>query len=71
MAIDFDAVLKTVHDLQGKVNDLFNLVGTAREAKFTNKELGEVLFTTEQKQTLVEKYKTLKTDIMTVVRELP
>ena len=69
--MDFDAVLKTVHDLQGKINDLFNLVGSAREAKFSHKELGDIPFTVEQKQKLVTKYQTLKADIATLFGKLP
>lgn len=71
MPIDIDMVLQKIQDLQGKVNDLFALAGSAKEAKFSNKELGDVPFTVEQKQILITRYQTLKTEIITLVNQLP
>jgi len=70
MAIDFNAVMQKVTELQGKVNDLYGVVGEATVAKFASRYVGEVEFTAGQKQSLETQYQSLIGDIETLVGQL-
>lgn len=71
MAIDFDATLEVVYNIQGKVNDIYKLVGVARNAKVSVLEIGDIPFTTLQKTVLVNKYISLKDELIVLFGQLP
>lgn len=71
MPIDFEAVLTTVTEMQGKVNELYDVVGTAKAAKHSTRHVGDIPFTEAEKQALVIKYQGIKTDMQTLFGQLP
>lgn len=72
MAIDFKLLRKVTHDLQGKTNELVNLVNEGAKNKFSSPYMmTDVPFSVVQKGELETKYNTLKADISALFVKLP
>lgn len=71
MAVDFEAVKKTVDDLSEKANELQGLVVEAIGGVYESRSLGEKNFTSVEKTSLVSKYNTLKSELQTLYTQLP
>lgn len=71
MAINFDEVYNTVHEIQTKVDELLSIVDLAKVGKVVIEQVGEFNFTTAQKTALKDKYSSLKSEISGLFQELP
>jgi hypothetical protein len=71
MAYDFPAILATITEIQGKVNDLYRVVGTGAIDKITAPGLDDVPLTVAQKTKLQGDYDTLKSELATLYSQLP
>lgn len=71
MAIDFGVVLNKVTEIQGKVGDLYKVVGIAKDGAVSIPTIGNINFTTAQKTALVNKYNSIKGDLTTLFSQLP
>lgn len=70
MPIDFSAIKVTIIAMQGELNDLYRIVGTAEKGGFSDPTLGDVPFTQEQIDTLTAGYQSKKGNLATLFGEL-
>jgi hypothetical protein len=71
MAIDFDEVYNSLHNIQTKVDRMLSIVDLAKEAKVVVNDVGTFNFTTAQKTDLKNLYESLKSELVILFGALP
>ena len=71
MALDYEAALVTIDQLQGKIGQVRTLVAFAREGKYMTSHIADLDFTVAQKDELIAKYDTLKSELQAIYSQLP
>ena len=69
--IDFEQLLVILNDLQTNVNVMLRLAITAKEGKIVVPIIGEIPFTADQKQMLIQQYLSLKVELQVLYQQLP
>lgn len=69
--IDFDALFQTLHSMQTNIDMMVSLAKVAQEGKVTVLVIGDITFTAEQTQVLVDQYVALKAELATLYQQLP
>ena len=70
-AIDFDATMTTVSQMQQKTGRLFNLLNQAKTGQYAAYGLPGKGFTVGERQAFLDQYASLKTELQTLLNSLP
>ena len=71
MALDIDAAIDTAYALESNISEMVSILRVYKEGKISIQEIGDVEFSTAQKQILADKYVTLKSNLQTLYSQLP
>ena len=71
MAIDIDAAINTAYSMENDISEMVLILRIFQDGKVNVKEIGDINFSAGQKQTLEDKYNTLKTNLQTLYSQLP
>lgn len=69
--IDFDQLYQSLHDMQTTIGTISQLAIVAKEGKVTVVGVGDIVFTPEQRQSLVQQYLVLKAELAILYQQLP
>lgn len=69
--IDFDELLLVLNNLQTNVNAMIQLAIVARAGNIIVPVIGEIEFTANQKQILIQQYLALKAELAMLYQQLP
>lgn len=70
-SVNFDQLFQTLHDLQTKIDTMVGLARLAQEGKITVPFVGDITFTADQRQALVQQYLALKAELAVLYQQLP
>ena len=71
MAIDYDAVFETLHDIQSKVDEMVTVVNLVKNSGYVVPSLGFLPFSTDEINTLKNSYFAKKTELAILYGDLP
>lgn len=71
MAIDYEAVFETLHEIQTKVDEMVVVVGLVNDGGYAVPELGFIDFSVGEMGSLKSAYSSKKSDLATLYADLP
>lgn len=71
MAINFNEIFETLHEIQTKIDRMVMVVQIAKEEKCSVEVIGDISFTLAQKAMLKNEYLILKSEVETLWQTLP
>ncbi len=71
MALDLDAALNAAYEIEKNISEIVEILRVYKTGRVSVPEIGDIVFTTGQKQTLANRYTVLKSTLAGLYNQLP